>query len=139
MTLPLGANDTFSKMTGPASWPLPTVKPMYLKGQESGVGAKGRRGTSAQEVVGGGDGAFVDVDEGGEHGLRLVVHEYLQDGLRVRRAGAGVDELHGVRLRVSEDGQARQVARCLAALAIGQAPRNLHGARFVGVVRLRLP
>jgi hypothetical protein len=41
MTLPLGANDTFSKMTGPASWPLPTVKPMYLKG--TGVRNWGKR------------------------------------------------------------------------------------------------
>jgi hypothetical protein len=33
MTLPLGAKATFSRIIGPASWPLPTVKPTYLKKQ----------------------------------------------------------------------------------------------------------
>ena len=30
MTPPLGANETFSRTIGPATWPLPTVKPTYL-------------------------------------------------------------------------------------------------------------
>ena len=111
MTLPLGENDTLSRMMGPASWPLPTVKPTYLEGRGVRNGVKGGGGGgSAHEVVGGGDGALVDVDEGGKHGLRVGVDEYLENGLIVRGARACVHELHGVGLAVGEDRQARQAA-----------------------------